>query len=146
VTQLRASPNYDQTDSLSLCRISIGNRIALAPLDTGPYPFIDGQEYERVLQEALSTQLKDAPTADRKPGLHQDGLETVVARLQEQYRQRQILPWSNGLPTTVRREQGPRDGNLAARNDYISVDCAIFPLWRTARVTISSAIPLRSCC
>jgi hypothetical protein len=103
-----------------------------------PYPFVDAQEYEGVLQEVLVQHLYAAPTAPSAVYIKTD-LKTLVARLQARFPQRQSLPWSQRAADHGCEENNGRVMAPCARNDYISVDSAIFALWRSALVNVSTA-------
>jgi hypothetical protein len=107
--------------------------------ELAPYPFIDGQEYESVLQLALSTQLNDTPTPRQDAVYIKTDLKSLAARLQTRFPQRQILPWSQRPEDNGCEENNGHVMAPCARNDYLSLDSAIFPLWRTALVTVSTA-------
>jgi hypothetical protein len=107
--------------------------------ELAPYPFIDGQEYESVLQLALSTQLNDTPTPRQDAVYIKTALKSLAARLQTRFPQRQILPWSQRPADHGCEENNGHIMAPCARDDYLSLDSAIFPLWRTALVTISTA-------
>ena len=103
-----------------------------------PYPFIKAQDYELVLQEALGRQLNAAPTSQSALYIKTE-LKNLISQLQVRFPQRKILPWSQrpldlGCDENTGHKMAP-----CARDDYLSVDSAIFPLWRTALVNLSTA-------
>jgi hypothetical protein len=99
---------------------------------------IDSQDYELALQEALAQQLNAAPTAQQALYIKSD-LKTLIGGLQARFPKRQILPWSQRPQDAGCEENNEHVMGPCARNDYISVDSAVFPLWRTALVSISTA-------
>jgi hypothetical protein len=99
---------------------------------------IDSQDYELALQEALAQQLNAAPTAQQALYIKSD-LKTLIGGLQARFPKRQILPWSQRPQDAGCEENNEHVMAPCARNDYISVDSAVFPLWRTALVSISTA-------
>lgn len=102
-----------------------------------PYPLIDGEAYESALQEALSSHFNAAPTEPTAIYIKPD-LRPMIRRLQARFPQRHILPWSQRPADFGCEESNGHAMTRCPRDDYVSVDCVIFPLWRTAFVTLSS--------
>jgi hypothetical protein len=97
-----------------------------------PYPLIDGPTYESLLEEVLSVELEQIPSRQADIYIQPD-LKPVVTRLQSRF------PKWRLLPLTQRPDQHGCDINVPCGKDFVAIDCATFPLWRTALVTVSSA-------
>ena len=91
-----------------------------------------------MFQEVLVQQLNAAPTAPSAVYIKTD-VKSLIARLQTHFPQRQILPWSQRPADHGCEENNGRVMAPCARNHYISVDSAIFALWRSALVNVSTA-------
>jgi len=99
---------------------------------SAPYPLIDGTAYEALLEKVLSAELEQASSPQAVIYIQPD-LKSVMTRLQRRFPNRQLLPSSQ------RPDQFGCDSKGPCGKNFIAVDAATFPLWRTALVTVSSA-------
>jgi hypothetical protein len=97
-----------------------------------PYPLIDGPTYESLLEEVVSVELAQFPSHQAAIYIQPD-LKPVITQLQKRFPKWRLLPLSE------RPDQHGCDGIAPCGKDFVAVDCATFPLWRTALVTVSSA-------
>jgi hypothetical protein len=97
-----------------------------------PYPLIDGPTYEALLETVLSAEL--AQSSSHQTAIYiQPDLKPVITRLQRRFPKWQLLPSSQ------RPDQHGCDGSGPCGKDFVAVDAATFPFWRTALVIVSSA-------
>jgi hypothetical protein len=96
-----------------------------------PYPLTDGPTYEALLEEVLSEELKQSPSEQSAIYIQPD-LKPVITRLQKRFPKWQLLPLNQ------RPDAYGCSSNIPCGTPFLSVDCATFPLWRTALVSVTS--------